>query len=788
MKVLRVICISLISTVFSAPSFAEAPLFSDDDLLEFEDSGFDLPAFDDNFVPVVLTATRIQQHQSDVPASVTILDSDFIMRLGTNNLAEVLRYVPGIMMGPDKHNNVDSLNYHGGESALPKNLQVLVDGRSMYRAGLSSVSWYEMPVAIQDIDRIEVVRGPNSASYGANAYQAVINILTKHPSDTYGTRFSYESGESGQEDIFLRQGGKVGKSDYRMTYTQKRNEGFDSVRDTRKSEFMNAEVYRNLGEQGELEVTFILGDARRDLDNQTFQVNENFMNERRSEIGLQWTKDFSSKHQLLVKAYATYYEQDQRIVVAGVPQYALDNNFSELMRLDPEIFEGVDNGELGSQTVFSDKVDAYTGCDESDVTCLSDALTDFNTFYFGLTNEEKAEIGLEVFYPVAVQLNSEPLLDDYISSVGATLSAEEAGYLSDFVEAYLPKTIANPFEGVSGTVDAHLEEFRFDIEVQDTYIYSDELTIVSGASFRRDVVDSDHYFDGKLFNNTSRLFGSVTWKPSGNFNYHLGGMIEKEDFSNSVFSPRAAVNYKISPSESIRYVYSESVRSPDFFEQFADWTSVVEDSSIALPNGNTYFQVGRGPGELDHQKIRSNEIGYYGRLNDYALELDVRIFYEEERDVLYQSLTVDGFSADTDNTIEHTGIEWQIESRPLSDTLLRMTAAYVDVETSRENNGAKLRIYSKETASLTWMQGWGNKLSSTLNYFVAKDLDQLTPTADKLQTERLDGRISKGLAFSSMDADIYLNFQHDISSDAYLWNTHYYTDSTRLVLGAVLSF
>ena len=143
MKVLRVICISLISTVFSALSFAEAPHFSDDDLLQFEDSGFDLPAFDENFVPVVLTATRIQQHQSDVPASVTILDSEFITNLGTNNLAEILRYVPGIMMAPDKNNNVDSLNYHGGESALPKNLQVLVDGRSMYRAGLSSVSWYE---------------------------------------------------------------------------------------------------------------------------------------------------------------------------------------------------------------------------------------------------------------------------------------------------------------------------------------------------------------------------------------------------------------------------------------------------------------------------------------------------------------------------------------------------------------------------------------------------------------------------------------------------------------------
>ena len=85
---------------------------------------FDLPDFDGFSVPVVLTATRIQQHQSDVPASVTILDAEFISQLSTNNLADVLRFVPGIMVGPDRNNNVDSLNYHGGPSSLPKNFSL----------------------------------------------------------------------------------------------------------------------------------------------------------------------------------------------------------------------------------------------------------------------------------------------------------------------------------------------------------------------------------------------------------------------------------------------------------------------------------------------------------------------------------------------------------------------------------------------------------------------------------------------------------------------------------------
>ncbi len=726
MKVLRVICISLISTVFSAPSFAEAPLFSDDDLLEFEDSGFDLPAFDENFVPVVLTATRIQQHQSDVPASVTILDSEFITNLGTNNLAEILRYVPGIMMAPDKNNNVDSLNYHGGESALPKNLQVLVDGRSMYRAGLSSVSWYEMPVAIQDIDRIEVVRGPNSASYGANAYQAVINILTKHPSDTYGTSLSYENGESGQNDLFLRQGGRIGENDYRVTYTQKRNEGFDTGRDTRRSQFLNAEAYRHLGSAGELDLTLIVGDAKRDLENQSYQVNDNFMSEKRSEIGVQWTKDFNSKHQILIKAYGTYYEQGQRMDVADVPNYVLDDNLAALFELDK------DN---------ADDLITATGA--------------------------------------AIAAGDLSIVSNFI----AALPTEQQAYASSFATTY---SAPGAIQEISGSIDAHLEEFRGDIEVQDTYIYSDALTFVSGLSFRRDVVDSDHYFDGKLFNNTTRIFGSVTWKPIEEVNLHLGAMVEEEEFSDSVFSPRAAINYKISPSESLRYVYSESVRSPDFFEQFAQWALVVENPSTALPNGNTYYQVGRGPGMLDHQKIVSNEIGYYGRLNEYALELDVRLFHEEESNVLYQTLTVDDFEADTGHSIDHSGIEWQIQSEPLPGTLLRMTGAYVEVDPSKKDSGAKLRVYAKETATLTWMQSWGNQFSSTLNYFLVKELDDTNSSTSRNRIERIDGRIAKGLDVASLDAQVYLNFQHDLADKEYLWES--YTDSTRLVVGIGVNF
>ena len=231
------------------------------------------------------------------------------------------------------------------------------------------------------------------------------------------------------------------------------------------------------------------------------------------------------------------------------------------------------------------------------------------------------------------------------------------------------------------------------------------------------------------------------------------------------------------------------MRSPDFFEQFANWTLTVENAepSAAL-NGNTFYQVGRGPGEIDHQKIVSNEIGYYGRLNNYALELDVRLFHEAESNVLYQSLKVSDFVADNDNTIDHSGIEWQVQYQPLFSTLLRMTAAYVEVDASREGNGSKLRIYAKETGTLTWMQSWGHKYSTTFNYFIAHDLDGNSAASLRTTIERLDGRLSKGFVISQADAELYVNFQHDLSSDSYIWDELNYHDKTRLVVGVSLDF
>jgi iron complex outermembrane receptor protein len=74
-----------------------------------------------------------------------------------------------------------NVNYHGTNTTEARRMQVLVDVRSVYRPGLATVDWTDIPLAVEDIERIEVFRGPNTATYGANALMGVINIISTPP-------------------------------------------------------------------------------------------------------------------------------------------------------------------------------------------------------------------------------------------------------------------------------------------------------------------------------------------------------------------------------------------------------------------------------------------------------------------------------------------------------------------------------------------------------------------------------------------------------------------------------
>lgn len=139
-----------------------------------------LPSEVDFFAPqpIVLSASRLAQPLSEAPAAVTVIDREMIEASGFIEIADLLRLVPGFQVGLSSWNSSIAATYHGQSDALPRRMEVLVDGRSVYISVLN-VDWHDLGVELADVDRIEVVRGPSSPVYGANAFIATVNIITR---------------------------------------------------------------------------------------------------------------------------------------------------------------------------------------------------------------------------------------------------------------------------------------------------------------------------------------------------------------------------------------------------------------------------------------------------------------------------------------------------------------------------------------------------------------------------------------------------------------------------------
>jgi iron complex outermembrane receptor protein len=178
-----------------------------------------------NDLPVVLSASRLSQPQQEAPAAVTVIDQEMIRASGFREIPDLFRLVPGFSVS-NYTGSIPVVTYHGMSDAYSRRMQVLVDGRSIYNVGFGQVNWRDLPLAIEDIDHIEIVRGPNAATYGPNAFLAVINIVSRHAAETHGNTASISTGQDSIRDGMLRHGGQIGALDYRVTVAQKQDERY----------------------------------------------------------------------------------------------------------------------------------------------------------------------------------------------------------------------------------------------------------------------------------------------------------------------------------------------------------------------------------------------------------------------------------------------------------------------------------------------------------------------------------------------------------------------------------
>ena len=130
--------------------------------------------------PVTTSATGSPQKATDAPANMEIINADDIRRSGATNLPDVLRFISGIDVRQYSNGQTDVSVRGYGQASNPR-LLVLVNGRQVYSDDFGYTAWDTIPVQLEEIRQIEVIRGPNSALFGFNAVGGVINIITFDP-------------------------------------------------------------------------------------------------------------------------------------------------------------------------------------------------------------------------------------------------------------------------------------------------------------------------------------------------------------------------------------------------------------------------------------------------------------------------------------------------------------------------------------------------------------------------------------------------------------------------------
>ena len=203
-------------------------------------------------LPTVLSASRLPQVLHEAPGAVTILDRDFIRATGYRDVARLLRLVPGMQIGQERGHG-QWVTYHGLGGDFPTEIQVLIDGRSVYApSSFGGVDWSGLALTVDEIERIEVVRGTNSNAFGANAFLGVINIITRHSQQDRGSRGQVNLGNHGIADVQAVWSGGSDDLGVRISAVQTRDNGFSGVNDSRHSQVLSLRSDYRLDARNEL--------------------------------------------------------------------------------------------------------------------------------------------------------------------------------------------------------------------------------------------------------------------------------------------------------------------------------------------------------------------------------------------------------------------------------------------------------------------------------------------------------------------------------------------------------
>lgn len=263
-------------------------------------------AFDE--LPVVLSASRLRQPLVEAPSAVTLIDRAMIKASGVRHIADLMRLVPGATVGYEDGNR-PVVAVRGMSAVFNSGLQVLVDGVSMYSPLWGGMQWEELPLSLNDIESIEVIRGPNAALFGPNSFSGVINIQTRHPDADPGRYAELTLGEGNIEDATVSQSGRLENGlRYRTTLGQRASNGFDTRPDSQRFSYGSLRTDYAIGINNSLATTLRWGNNQKGMGDYASTSQGDYSQPhtligRREDLQLRWTHSESADDQWWLQFY-----------------------------------------------------------------------------------------------------------------------------------------------------------------------------------------------------------------------------------------------------------------------------------------------------------------------------------------------------------------------------------------------------------------------------------------------------------------------------------------------------
>ena len=215
-KILRCACLAFVSaTLLVIPACAQAPQQQQKDLTD--------QSLEDLMNIQVTSVSKKEQKLSRTAAAIFVITAEDIRRSGATNTADLLRMVPGMDVG-EINGSTWAVSARGFNAQFSNKLLVMIDGRVVYTPNFGGVFWDTADCPLEDIERIEVIRGPGGSIWGANAVNGVISIFTKKAVETKGGLLSAGAGNVQQGFGLAQYGGDVGANTQYRIYTKYSNQ------------------------------------------------------------------------------------------------------------------------------------------------------------------------------------------------------------------------------------------------------------------------------------------------------------------------------------------------------------------------------------------------------------------------------------------------------------------------------------------------------------------------------------------------------------------------------------